>query len=135
MTNMYMHDYFNNRYVKAYRKMKSLKNVELVNGSTDKISAFLNLMEVTCAFLKHYLNYQGLFQFDNWDVIREAFYVELIDDGDVWIEALFLFEACNEKNFTDFEKLCLEFYNDEKFSIFENLYQKFKHLEDKHEKT
>jgi hypothetical protein len=68
-------------------------------------------------------------------VIREAFYVELIDDGEVWIEALFLFEACNEKKNTDFEKLCLEFYNDEKFSIFDNLYQKCKSLEDEHEKT
>ena len=39
--------------------------------------------------LRYYLKFNGIFYYENIDIIKEAYYLEIIEDGQSWIELLF----------------------------------------------
>jgi len=51
--------------------------------------AFKSLFDGAVKTLKSYLRYQGIFQTEVLEIIKEAFYVEFIEDGQTWVDMLF----------------------------------------------
>ena len=98
----YIHyqDYYTNEFLVNYKKVKDFINFLEQNGYTDesKIYHLFRLMfKSACQLIKYFLNNNGLFQFSESDVLKEACYIELIDNGDEWFELLELYNI-NEEN-------------------------------------
>ncbi len=94
---------------------------------------YTNLVNVSCELIKLFINYQGLFQFENREIIKEAFYVGLIKDGEKWINALTLAEVYSSGE-EKFNNLILSYCKDENFVIFESLNTIFKNYSEGYEK-
>lgn len=88
---------------------------------------FVVLFETSFMLLKYYLQNHGLFQFLEADVFREAFAIELLDDGEEWMQVL---KKVNNLQFANPDEVknkdFLE-YLTKHFYIFENLNQTFSH--------
>lgn len=86
---------------------------------------FVVLFETSFMLLKYYLQNHGLFQFLEADVLREAFTIELLDDGEEWMQVL---EKVNNLQFSNPDeaktKDFLEYLRTH-FYMFENLNQTF----------
>ena len=52
-------------------------------------SHFLSTFYGGVRTLKDYMRYQGIFQVETREIIKEAFYVEIIEDGQSWIDMMF----------------------------------------------
>ncbi len=118
--------YFEDTYLKVLEETRGL-----ISGSLDSATVcagYVKLFRASCTLLKFYMAYNGLFQFENREIIREAFYIELIKDGDIWINALSLVEAGEIQGFDRVEKMILSYCSDEFFHIFDDLKAKFEGL-------
>lgn len=82
---------------------------------------YIEVFNSACNLLKVFLNYNGLFQFENREIIKEAFSVGLILDGERWINALSLNEIYETGDFEEFKPLILSYCEPENFYIFNDL--------------
>lgn len=64
--------------------------------------SFKKLFDGAIKTLMHYFRYQGIFQVDPFEIIKEAFYVEIIEEGQTWVNMLF---DVNEWAKNNYEKL------------------------------
>ena len=115
-------DFYKNEYIKVLDDFNQLR----LNTSDVNILCveYTNLVNTACELMKYFINYQGLFQFENREIIKEAFYVGLIKDGEKWINALTLAEvySTGEENFNN---LIVSYCKDENLVIFEDLNNTF----------
>ena len=116
-------DFYNNEYKKVLNEVETLRNSDFDNEKICK--EYVNLVNVSCELMKLFLNYQGLFQFEYREVIKEAFYVELISDGELWINALSLAEVYESSEKERFYPLIISYLQDENFYIFNKLKDRF----------
>ena len=77
-------DYYKNTFLPEFEHAKDIFKQDF---STDKIKRtmcdeFIILFGVSFLLIKYYLHNNGLFQFSETDVIREAFNIELLDHGE-----------------------------------------------------
>lgn len=123
-------DYYKNNYLKILEEFKVYNN----NKAEEDLlcSMYVKLFNSACELLKMYLNYQGLFQFENREVIKEAFSVELINDGERWINALSLAEVYESGEVENLKSLILFYCEDKNFYIFEELKNKFEKLKEEY---
>lgn len=126
-------DYFEKDYKNILDKTIKLKNLNIDEDIV--CSQYINMFISAYNLIKLYLNYNGLFQFEPREVIKEAFYVELINDGERWINALSLFEVYESGEHKEFNNLILSYCKDENFYIFEELKNKFEKIKEEYEKA
>ena len=129
--NMKWLDFYKNEYIKTLDSFNQLRKSDcdvkvLCNGYT-------NMVNISCELMKLFINYQGLFQFENREIIKEAFYVGLINDGEKWINALTLADVCSSGE-EKFNNLIISYCKDENFVIFESLNTIFKNYSEEYEK-
>ena len=124
-------DYYNDIFIK---KVKDFEELKQKNTNTEtKCKNYIALFNSSCELIKLFLNYQGLFQYENREIIKEAFYVELIEDGERWINALSLSEIYKTEEKELFYPLILSYCEDDNFYIFYDLINKFEKLKDEYE--
>ncbi|MBS4759361.1 MAG: hypothetical protein KHX03_01525 [Clostridium sp.] len=82
---------------------------------------YYTLFNSACFLLQCYLAYNGLIQYEQRAVIKEAFYVELIQDGETWIKALSLCEIIKVHGAEKLKSVIVKSLNDEYFKIFDDL--------------
>ncbi|MBR1943195.1 nucleotidyltransferase substrate binding protein [bacterium] len=73
--------------------------------------AFKSLFDGAVKTLKSYLRYQGIFQTEVLEVIKEAFYVEIIEDGQAWVDMLFDTKDWAENNYKGLDikaRICIK---------------------------
>lgn len=75
-------DYFRNKFLPEFEKAESI----LKSGDTETLrKEFIMLFGVSFLLLKYYLQNNGLFQFREKDVLREAFNIEFLEHGEEWM--------------------------------------------------
>ena len=125
-------EYYKQEFLDIYESINTIRNKQ---GSEELLCAdYVKMFNTSCELLKLYLNYNGLFQFEPREVIKEAFYVGLIEDGKRWINALSLAEIYKTGE-NSFNKLILQYCKDENFIIYDNLKKDFESLKEKYERT
>lgn len=82
---------------------------------------YYTLFNSACFLLQCYLAYNGLVQYEQRAVIKEAFYVELIQDGATWIKALSLCEIIKIHGPEKLKSVIAKSLKDEYFKIFDDL--------------
>ena len=125
-------DFYKNEYIRTLDSFNHLRK----SGCDVSILCkdYTNLVNVSCELMKLFINYQGLFQFENREIIKEAFYVGLIKDGEKWINALTLAEVYSSGE-DKFNNLILSYCQDENFVIFEDLNTTFKSYTEEYEQN
>ena len=126
-------NFFLEDYINTLNITNEMRKSEI--NSDAMCAQYVKMFIAACNLLKLYLNYNGLFQFEQREVIKEAFYVELIDDGERWINALSLVDMFMSGERTKFNNLILSYCEDENFYIFESLKNKFEKIKEKYEKA
>ncbi len=104
---------------------KQLNNKDFINTENRErfFELFKSLFDGSVRTLKDYLSYEGIFHSEPIDIIKEAFYVEIIKDGQVWINMLFGIKSMFEETFPEISMTIIE--------CFENSYlPAFKQLDD-----
>lgn len=116
-------NFYKNEYTKTLDSFNQLRKSDFDEHMLCK--EYSKLVNISCELIKLFINYQGLFQFENREIIKEAFYVGLIKDGERWINALTLAEVyfSGEEKFNN---LILSYCKDENFVIFDDLNSTFK---------
>ena len=75
-------DYFKNTFVPKFERTESILN----SAKDDMLyEEFITLFGVSFLLLKYYLQNNGIFQFREKDVLREAFYIEFLEHGEEWM--------------------------------------------------
>ncbi len=104
------------RYDGDFRQ-KVLKLIDLVSEMQEKelsgnfdynqgrqiFNLFLSTFNGAVRTLKDYMRYQGIFQVDTREIIKEAFYVEIIEDGQSWIDMMFDANDVNPQTLEGFD--------------------------------
>jgi len=116
-------DFYKKEYIRRLDSFNQLRKSDCDINVLCK--NYTNLVNTSCELIKLFINYQGLFQFENREIIKEAFYVGLIKDGEKWINALTLAEVYSSGE-DKFNNLILSYCTDENFIIFNDLSTTFK---------
>ena len=116
-------NYYKNEYLKTFDKLNQLRGNNIDTSLLCEV--YTNMVNTSCELIRLYINYQGLFQFEKREVIKEAFYVGIIKDGEKWINALTLAEVYDLGE-NKFNSLIISYCKDENFVIFEDLKTTFK---------
>ncbi len=75
-------DYYKNSFLPELEKAESI----LKSGDTEVLrQEFIMLFGASFLLLKYYLQNNGLFQFREKDVLREAFSIEFLEHGEEWM--------------------------------------------------
>ena len=53
------------------------------------VTKFMKLFVATIKVLREFMQYQGIFQVDTREVIKESFSIEIIEDGQGWIDMMY----------------------------------------------
>ena len=125
-------DFYKNEYIRTLDSFNQLRKSDCDVSILCK--DYTNLVNVSCELMKFFINYQGLFQFENREIVKEAFYVGLIKDGEKWINALTLVEVYSSGE-DKFNNLILSYCKDENFVIFEDLNITFKKYTEEYEQN
>lgn len=75
--------------------------------------------------LRWYLRYQGIFQTKDFEVIKEAFYTEIIENGQAWVDIFFDINEWN-KNIISFNENAFSVIKEKYIPVFEDLKEYFK---------
>lgn len=121
-------NYYRIEFLPIFQEMCDIR---LKNNSVDFgeiCIKYAELVEKSCTLIQRFLSYNGLFQFNNSDVLREAFYVEFIDDGETWFDALSLSKVIKTNLSDTIKTLIIRYLDDDKFCIFNKLNYKFQEL-------
>ncbi len=80
---------------------------------------YKKLFTISCKLLQKYLIYSGIYQTTVIMALKQAYYSEIVTDGQKWINLLFLFKSYDgsEKKM----KFLLKHINKDYFKIFKNL--------------
>lgn len=125
--------YYKKDFLNEFNKMNHMRNN---NADENSLCAqYITLFGAACNLLKLYLNYNGLFQFEPREVIKEAFYTDLIKDGERWMNALALSEVYQSGEWEPFKKLILSYCEDENFFIFNDLNNVFRQIQEEYDNT
>ena len=87
--------YFTNTFIEKNNYYQNLiKNIEDISYLSDEekvsyIQETIDMFNTSVSLLKYYLKFNGIFYYENIDIIKEAYYLEIIEDGQSWIELLF----------------------------------------------
>ncbi len=75
---------------KAYGQLKNNLNIAKPNEAEQQgiIKSFEFTFELSWKTLKDYLESQGVIALSPREVIKQAFHLEFLQDGDIWIEML-----------------------------------------------
>ena len=125
-------DFYKNEYIRTLDSFNQLRKSDCDVSILCK--DYTNLVNVSCELMKFFINYQGLFQFENREIVKEAFYAGLIKDGEKWINALTLVEVYSSGE-DKFNNLILSYCKDENFVIFEDLNITFKKYTEEYEQN
>jgi len=128
---MYWLTNYNKIFIPLYNKIQKMRKT--CNDENLLCSEYINLFNCACELIKQYLNYNGLFQFENREVIKEAIYVELLCDGERWINALSLAEVYEGDGKEKFNSLILSYLSDENFYIYDVLVKTFNKIKEEYE--
>ena len=114
----YIHwqDYYRQNFLKAFYTAKN--SIENMNIDAKTI---YDLVDKTVTTLRYFLQNNGIFYFSDIDVIRQAFYIEFLEDGDALMEIYSLLKNIDNGSMT--EDIRERFKTN--FFAFENLKQKF----------
>ena len=88
----YYKKYFEPKYAEVVELLEQYNTTEFVKKREfcelkELLSkGFKQLFHKSCNLMQYYLNNNGIFQFSEIDVIRAAFYAEIITEGDMWME-------------------------------------------------
>ena len=91
--------------------LKTLSEFEdlIAEGVFDEYSqirffkSFKKLFDGAIKTLKFYFRYQGIFQVSVFEIIKEAFYVEIIENGQTWVDMMFDLNQWEENNYNDLD--------------------------------
>ena len=91
----YIHwrDYYKRNFSEAYQKALQYR-LDSGKGENPQSTAFdiyAELFSKSVELLELYLLNNGLFQFDMYEIIRECYYINFLDDGDEWLTTLNLY--------------------------------------------
>lgn len=111
-------DYYRDNFIPEFKRAYTLLENEC--SAKDMREGFLLLFGASFLLLKYYLHNNGLFQFRETDVLREAFCIEILDNGEEWMRLAKLYNNCSEK---EIENILKDY-----FFVFENLKNKFEEL-------
>lgn len=78
----------NNNYQYLIKKIKDISYLSDEEKSS-YISETIDMFNSSVLMLRYYLKFNGIFYYENIDIIKEAYYLEIIEDGQSWIELLF----------------------------------------------
>ena len=115
---------FKQHYKKLLEEIEKYKKLSLSDDeSINKIFIlFQKTFESGIKTIKEYLEYQGIFQEAVIEIIKEAFYVEIVDDGQAWIDIMFDIEEINKSHPKDFG---FDYPKDRYLKAFEDLIDYF----------
>lgn len=109
-----------------------LKKLDLSKLPEDKQEALCKRYEklflLSCNLLGEYLSYNGIFADDKSLVIKFAFNTEIIEDGQKWINLVYLFNRYAKEGFKKSGKFVLLHLNEDYISLFENLNNSFQKM-------
>ena len=133
MKTEYIHweDYYTGEYKKVYDAMQlAYSQMIKANGGDARmlIEVTCNIYYASCCLLKFYLINNGFFSTTNREVLKHAFYINFITDGDEWIEMGDLIYSREPVDIRYVVNFIIE-----NFSIFEKLNNKFKEMLAKNE--
>ena len=98
----YIHfeDYYKNSFLPELSNVKDLCKSDLTQGDAQEslCEHFIIIFETAFLLLKYYLQNNGLFQFRESDVIREAFTIGFLQDGEEWMKVKELAEMMQDDN-------------------------------------
>ncbi len=123
-------DYYNNSFLRNWELFTNLQK-----KSNDKISlcnGYIELFFSACELIKLFLHYNGIFHFRNIEIIKEAYSIELIEQGEKWMNALFYVNEYKAGNSEQFASHILSYCKDENFIIFNDLKNKFEKLKEEY---
>ena len=120
--------FYKEEFLPIYKHVCCLRSNITNYTSNDIFVYYSELVDASCTLIKYYLAYNGLFQFSRIEVLREAFYIEFIEDGDIWSDALALSKMIKVDRIDKIKNLILVYLQDEQFIIFDKLSITFKNL-------
>ena len=123
-------DYYKKNFRELYEKALNFRDEDgNINFPEDinQYDFFKKLFTTVIELLKLYLNNNGIFQFEKYEVIREAFYIELLEDGDIWMTALNLYTVSAQRKREEFNNLFATWLSTN-FNIFDHIDDKFSQM-------
>ena len=118
--------YYINNFKIRYESAVKIKNSDC--NMQQKYEELIILFETSFLLLKYYLQNNGLFQFTEQEVLREAFYIDFLDDGEEWMEVCTIIKDIHSKGFSESNYEHIQYIYDNLFFIFSNLNNKFLRL-------
>lgn len=120
---------YENRFKKVYESLKNLETKPAFS-KLDKLPAdkkallckkYFKLFDISCEMLNSYLMYCGTYQPSRILVLRKAYNLEVVKEGQKWVNLYFIFKNyknhCDEKT----EKFVLAHLNGGYLKIFDDL--------------
>lgn len=120
-------DYYENSFLPLYDDLKKCQVPEFNNDilHIQLCDKFVILFEAAYLLLKYYLHNNGLFQFNEADVIRECFYIEILQDGEEWMSALKLTQSLQSDIYKSAYLSDVKDFIENHFYIFDKLKENF----------
>jgi len=119
-------DYYKKTFSDAYHTALDYR-VQNEAGNASQDSAFeiyKNLLLKSIELLKFYLHNNGLFQFDMYEVVRECYYINFLNDGEEWITLLNLYNLVKKDSKQTNKDLFIS-WTSGNFEIFDHLDDNF----------
>ena len=123
-------DYYNTSFIPLLKDFKNYKTLDFASEDIQRqfCSNLVVLFETTYLLLKYFLQNNGLFQFKEIDVFREAFQIDFLENGEEWIKLIHFADFYQKEgySFQLFTEM-LNFINTYGY-IFDNINKKFEEL-------
>lgn len=106
-----------------YEEKTEFQNLAKISDERKRLlcDKYYEMFMISCELLKSYLLYCGICQPTEILVLRQAFYSEIVSDGQKWINLLFLFQKYNKEKSKKNIKDVLKHMNKMYFKIFKQL--------------
>ena len=124
--------YYKNTFTKIYRQICELQKQYSKSQSVDNnrlhelCSTYIECHDVSVNLMQYYMSYNGFFHYESSEIIKVAFAMDIINDGETWIDTDSLCFVQKKQPNAIFEKKILSYYDLPYFDIFTDLDKFFK---------
>ena len=102
------------RFFKNLDKLSAKKRTILCNK-------YYEMFRTSCKLLQEYLIYNGITQPNTLLTLKQAYYSEILFDGQRWINLFFLFQNYEKNRNEETEKDLINYINEEYFRLYKQL--------------
>lgn len=101
-------------------KFKNLDKL-LPEKRTILCNKYYEMFRISCKLLQEYLIYSGITQPNTLLTLKQAYYSEILTDGQRWINLFFLFKNYDRNRNEETEKDLINYINEEYFMLYKQL--------------